>query len=66
MWPIIVMVNAVGLKFVSLSFSNKCTINFQMFKLILEKAEEVEIKLPTSVASSKKLEGSRKTLILLY
>ena len=29
-------------------------MNFQMFKLVLEKAEEPEIKLPTSVGSSKK------------
>ena len=28
--------------------------NFQMFKLVLEKAEEPEIKLPTSAGSSKK------------
>ena len=32
-----------------------------MFKLILEKAEEPEIKLPTSVGSLKKEESSRKT-----
>ena len=32
-----------------------------MFKLDLEKAEEPEIKLPTSAASSKKQESSRKT-----
>ena len=32
-----------------------------MFKLDLEKAEEPEIKLPTSVRSSKKQESSRKT-----
>ena len=31
-----------------------------MFKLDLEKAEEPEIKLPTSAASSKKQESSRK------
>ena len=31
-------------------------MNFQMFKLDSEKAEEPEIKLPTSVGSSKKLE----------
>ena len=36
-------------------------MNFQMFKLDLEKAEEPEIKLPTSVGSSKKQESSRKT-----
>ena len=32
-----------------------------MFKLVLEKAEEPEIKLPTSVGSLKKQESSRKT-----
>ena len=34
-----------------------------MFKLVLEKAEEPEIKLPTSVGSLKKQESSRKTSI---
>ena len=33
-----------------------CTMNFQMFKLVLEKAEEPEIKLPTSPGSWKKQE----------
>ena len=37
------------------------TVNFQMFKLDLEKAEEPEIKLPTSAGSWKKQESSRKT-----
>jgi len=37
------------------------TMYFQVFKLDLEKAEEPEIKLPTSVGSSKKQENSRKT-----
>ena len=32
-----------------------------MFKLVLEKAEEPEIKLPTSTGSSKRQESSRKT-----
>ena len=36
---------------------------FQRFKLVLEKAEEPEIKLPTSAGSSKKQESSRKTSI---
>ena len=36
-------------------------MNFQMFKLDLEKAEEPEIKLPTSAGSLKKQESSRKT-----
>ena len=38
-------------------------MNFLMFKLVLEKAEEPEIKLPTSTRSSKKQESSRKTSI---
>ena len=38
-------------------------MNFQMFKLVLEKAEEPEIKLPTSAGSWKKQESSRKTSI---
>ena len=37
------------------------TENFQMFTLDLEKAEKLEIKLPTSVGSHKKQENSRKT-----
>ena len=36
-----------------------------MFKLNLQKAEEPEIKLPTSIGSSKKQESSRKTSALL-
>ena len=39
------------------------TMNIQMFNLILEKAEEPEIKLPTFTGSSKKLESSWKTSI---
>ena len=38
-------------------------MNFQMFKLDLEKAEELEIKLPTSAGSSKKQESCRKASI---
>ena len=34
-----------------------------MFKLDLEKAEELEIKLPTSAESSRKQESSRETSI---
>ena len=36
-------------------------MKFQIFKLDLEKAEEPEIKLPTSVGSSKKQESPRRT-----
>ena len=35
----------------------------EVFKLVLEKAEEPEIKWPTSAVSSKKQESSRKTSI---
>ena len=41
-------VGVVMLKFCKPGFSNMLTVNFQMFKLVLEKAEEPEIKLPTS------------------
>ena len=44
-------------------FNSAWTMNFQMFKLDLEKAEEPETKLPTSTGSSKKQE---KHLFLLY
>ena len=44
-------------------FSNMWTVNFQMFKLDLEKAEVPEIKLPASTGSSKKQESSRKISI---
>ena len=37
------------------------TVNFQIFKLDLEKAEEPEIKLPASIGSPKNQESSRKT-----
>src|SRR5574338_126420 len=38
-------------------------MNLQMFKLVLEKAEEPEIKLPTSIGLWKKQESSRITSI---
>ena len=37
-----------------------------MFKLVLEKAEESEIKLPTSTGSSKKRESSRKNIYFCF
>ena len=37
-----------------------------MYKLVLEKAEEPEIKLPTSAGSWKKQESSRKTSISAF
>ena len=42
------------------------TMNFQMFKLVLEKAEEPEIKLPTYVGSSKKQEEFQKNIYFCF
>ena len=42
------------------------TVNFQLFKLDLEKAEEPEIKLPTTTGSLKKQESSRKTFYFCF
>ena len=52
-------------KFSKPGFNGTWTVKFQMFKLDLEKAEEPEIKLPTSVGSLKKQESSRKTSFAL-
>ena len=40
--------------------------NFQMFKLDLEKAEEPEIKLPTSIQSSKKAIEFQKNIYFCF
>ena len=50
-------------KFSKPGFSSTWTVNFLMFKMALEKAEEPEIKMPTSTGSSKKQESSRKMSI---
>ena len=52
-----------ALKFSKSGFNSTWTVNFQIFRLESEKAEEPEIKLPTSAGSSKKQENSRKTFI---
>ena len=41
-------------------------MNFQMFKLDLEKAEEPEIKLSTSVGSLKKLREFQKNIYFCF
>ena len=51
------------LKILQARLQQYVNVNFQMFKLVLEKAEEPEIKLPTSAGSYKKQESSRKTSI---
>ena len=53
----------VMLKILQARFQQYETVNFQMLKLDLEKAEKPEIKLPTSVGSSKKQGNSRKASI---
>ena len=47
-------------------FNSMWTVNFQMFKLDFEKAEEPEIKLPTSGGSLRMQGSSRNHLLLLY
>ena len=42
------------------------TVNFQMFKLVLAKAEEPDIKLPTSAGSLKKQESSGKNIYFCF
>ena len=53
----------VMLKILQARLQQYVNCELQMFKLDLEKAEEPEIKLPTSRRSSKKQESSRKTHI---
>ena len=53
-------VSKIMLKISKPGFNSTQTVNFQMFKLNLEKAEEPEIKLPTSTLSQKKKKYSRK------
>ena len=55
------MIGKLCSKFSKPGFNSTWTVNFLMFKLDLEKAEEPEIKLPTSVGSSIKQDNSRKT-----
>ena len=42
------------------------TVNFLMFKLDLEKAEELEIKLPTSIGSLKKQRECLKNISFFF
>ena len=49
------------LKILQARLNNTSTVNFQMFRLVSEKAEEPELKLPTSTGLSKNQENSRKT-----
>ena len=53
-------------KFSKPDFNNIWTVSFQTFKLVLEKAEEPEIKLPTSAGSQRKQESSRKNIYFCF
>ena len=55
------MLAKVCSKSFKLGFSSMWTENFQMYKPDLEKAEEPEIKLPTSTGSQKKQANSKNT-----
>ena len=48
------------LKILQAKLQQYVNLNIQMFKLDLEKAEEPEIKLPTTIGSLKKQESFRK------
>ena len=54
------------LKILQAMLQQMWTVNFHMFKLVLEKAEEPEIKLPTSAGSWKKQESSRKNIYFCF
>ena len=54
------------LKISRLGFNSTWTMNFQMFKLVLEKAEEPEMKLPTSVGSTKKAREFQKNIYFCF
>ena len=58
-------VSKVMLKILQVSFNSMWTENFQMCKLGFKKAEKSEIKLPTSIGSSKNQGNSRKKYLLL-
>ena len=53
-------------KFSKPGFSNMWTMNVQMFKLVLEKAKESEIRLPTSTGSFKKQESFKKNIYFCF
>ena len=63
MIALILYTSKVMLKILQLKLEQYVNHELQMFKLDLEKAEEPEIKLPTSVGSQKKQESSKKTSI---
>ena len=53
-------------KFSKPAFNSAWTVKLQIFKLDLEKAEEPEIRLPTSVGSSKKASEFKKNIYFCF
>ena len=53
-------------KFSKPGFSNTWTVNFLIFKLVLKKAEDPEIKLPTSAGSWKKAREFQKNIYFCF
>ena len=60
------MIAKLWSKFSKPDFKSRWTMNFQMFKLDLEKVKEPEIKLPTSVDHRKSQRVPERHLLLLY
>ena len=60
-WPKLEIMSELGSLQLIFLISTDNILTTKMFKLNLEKAEEPEIKLPTSTGSSKKQESSTKT-----
>ena len=56
----------VILKILQVMLQQYVTENFQMFKMVLEKAEEPEIKLPTLIGHQKSKGVPQKHLFLVY
>ena len=56
----------LGSKFSKPGFNSMWTVNFQMFKMDLQKAEEPDIKLPASVGSSKKTREFQKNIYFCF
>ena len=54
------------LKILQARLNSMWTMNFHMFKLDLEKAEEPEVKLPTSTGSLKKQEIKKKIYFCFF
>ena len=65
-FTLISLASKVILKILQKRLQPYMTKSFQKYKLDLEKAEEPEIKLPTSAGSQEKQGNSKKTLLLLH